>query len=673
MNKKFLLIPIALLALAACNKNGGSNSVSGSTNAPSVDTSASTNTSTGASTGTSVAPQKEYISAAALQSIMSTFSMTGTMSIEDIADTNGKPEISSLLYNYAGDSVEWGYAELGETINAKKYFNIDGYVESYYLDVDNVVKHGQVVSTDETTGEQTPIAWPFVSLSKNSNMTIKAFEKTAEGVYTVTNQATRNAIAEVIAAQNYETSTDCYVESMTVKVEDEKITNIKFETTAYDYSFSFAGLDYSYTFKDSYDLNISNHGTTVVENDVVAYETYPEAAALTAAFNKLTGNLVVKETATLNNADYADIKVYFTDEAYYGESSVTDAEDGTTISKAGYYAMASTGYIYEFAIDADNAITTNGVYQGYTLETAGLTYLGNLVAGEMFEYENGKYVTRSAADAQNVGQYLLVDGNESALTELTVALTDDGSIDEITYQVAASAGTYKFTVKFESNESGVLPIEGFNAYKVELATYASIDEDAMGYWIDMANNVSIDVSYTGVYYGGEKVENVTVSEAGAVISGVVNEKAITITSVPAVDDNSDATLSIAYDGKTAEAVFDYLSLVTNYYGIPSIPFAQNATDYAFEQDEDTGAIYFAFYGENDYTAEDLATYVATIIATKGYTDVSSLSSDWAFTNGTADQTIAEYLGVTTVLLDAEQQYYFLCFTISQGAIVMMLF
>lgn len=673
MNKKFLLIPIALLALAACNKNGGSNSVSGSTNAPSTGTSTDTSTGTSTGTSTSVAPQKEYISATALQSIMGTFSMTGTMSSEDISDTESEPEESSLLYNYAGDSVEWGYAELGETIEPEKYFNINGYVERYYLDVDNVVKHGQVVNTDETTGEQTPIAWPFAGLGKNSNMTIKAFEKTAEGVYTVTNQATRNAIAEVVAAQNYETSTDCYVESMTVKVEDEKITNIKFETTAYDYSFSLWGMDFSFKLKDSYDLDISNHGTTVVENDIVAYETYPEAAALTAAFKKLTGNLVVKETATLNDADYADIKVYFTDEAYYGESSVTNEDDGTKVTKAGYYAMASTGYIYEFTVGTDNAITTDSVYEGYTLATAGLTYLGNIVAGEMFKYENGKYVTRSALDAQNVGQYLLVDGNESSLTELSVTLTSDNSIDEITYQVAASAGTFKFTVKFEGNESGALPIEGFDAYKVELATYASIAEDAMGYWIDMTNNVSIDVSYKGVYYGGEKVENVTVSEAGAVISGVVNEKAITITLVPAADANSDATLSIAYDDKTAVAVFDYLSLVTNYYGIPSIPFAQNATDYAFEQDEETGAIYFAFYGENDYTAEDLATYVAAIVATKGYTDVSSLSSDQAFTNGTADQTIAEYLGVTTVLLDAEQQYYFLCFTISKGAIVMMLF
>lgn len=662
MNKKFLLIPIALLALASCNKNGGSNSISGSAN-PSTDT----------STSTSVAPQKEYISATALQSIMGTFSMSGKMTSVDISDAESKPEESSLLYNYAGDSVEWGYAELGKTIDAEKYFNINGYVERYYLDADNVVKHVQVVNTDETTGEQTPIAWPFVGLGNNSSMTVKAFEKTAEGIYTVTNQATRNAIAEVIAAQNYETSTDCYVESMTVKVEDEKITNIKFETTAYDYSFSFGGMDFSYTLKDSYDLDISNHGTTVVENNIVAYDTYPEAAALTAAFKKLTGNLVVKETATLNDADYADIKVYYTDEAYYGESSVTDEDDGTKVTKAGYYSMASNGYIYEFTVGTDNAITTDSVYQGYTLKTAGLTYLGNIVAGEMFKYENGKYVTRSALDAQNVGQYLLVDGNESSLTELAVTLTSDNSINEITYQVAASAGTFKFTVKFEGNESGALPIEGFDAYKVELATYASIAEDAMGYWIDMTNNVSIDVSYKGVYYGGKKVENVTVSETGAVISGVVNEKAITITLVPAADANSDATLSIAYDDKTAVAVFDYLSLVTNYYGIPSIPFAQNATDYAFEQDEETGAVYFAFYAENAYTAEDLATYVAAIVATKGYTDVSSLSSDQAFENGTADKTIAEYLGVTTVLLDAEQQYYFLCFTISEGAIVMMLF
>lgn len=654
MNKKFLLIPIALLALASCNKDGGSSS-------------SSTNPST------SVAPQKEYISATALQSIMGTFSMSGKMTSVDISDAESEPEESSLLYNYAGDSVEWGYAEIGETIDAEKYFNINGYVERYYLDADNVVKHAQIVNTDETTGEQTPIAWPFIGLGKNSSMTVKAFEKTAEGVYTVTNQTARNAIAEVVAAQNYETSTDCYVESMTVKVENEKITNIKFETTAYDYSFSLWGMDFSFVLKDSYDLDISNHGTTVVENDIVAYETYPEAAALTAAFKKLTGNLVVKETATLNNADYADIKVYYTDEAYYGESSVTDEDDGTKVTKAGYYAMASTGYIYEFTVGTDNTITTDNVYQGYTLETAGLTYLGNIVAGEMFKYENGKYVTRSPLDAQNVGQYLLVDGNESSLTELAVTLTSDNSIDEITYQVAASAGTFKFTVKFEGNESGTLPIEGFDAYKVELATYATIDEDAMGYWIDITNNVSIDVSYKGVYYGGEKVENVTVSEAGAVISGVVNEKAITITLVPAADANSDATLSIAYDGKTAEAVFDYLSLVTNYYGIPSIPFAQNTTDYAFEQDEETGAIYFAFYGENDYTEADLATYVATIVATKGYTDVSSLSSDQAFTNGTADQTIAEYLGVTTVLLDTEQQYYFLCFAIYEGAIVMMLF
>lgn len=654
MNKKFLLIPIALLALASCNKGGGSNS-------------SSTNPST------SVAPQKEYISATALQSIMGTFSMSGKMTSVDTSDAESEPEESSLLYNYAGDSVEWGYAELGKTIDAEKYFNINGYVERYYLDADNVVKHAQVVNTDETTGEQTPIAWPFIGLGKNSSMTVKAFEKTAEGVYTVTNQTARNAIAEVVAAQNYETSTDCYVESMTVKVEDEKITNIKFETTVYDYSFSLGGMNFSFKLKDSYDLDISNHGTTVVENKIVAYDTYPEAAALTAAFKKLTGNLVVKETATLNDADYADIKVYFTDEAYYGESSVTDEDDGTKVTKAGYYAMASTGYIYEFTVGTDNAITTDSVYEGYTLATAGLTYLGNIVAGEMFKYENGKYVTRSALDAQNVGQYLLVDGNESSLTELAVTLTSDNSIDEITYQVAGSAGTFKFTVKFEGNESGVLPIEGFNAYKAELATYASIAEDAMGYWIDMANNVSIDVSYKGVYYGGKKVENVTVSETGAVISGIVNEKAITITLVPAKDANSDATLSIAYDGKTAVAVFDYLSLATNYYGIPSIPFAQNATDYAFEQDKETGAIYFAFYAEKAYTAEDLASYVAAIVATKGYTDVSSLSSDKAFTNGTANQTIAEYLGVTTVLLDAEQQYYFLCFTISEGAIVMMLF
>ncbi len=485
-------------------------------------------------------PKTENISLQALSSIMDSFTSRGLMSI-DFGD-GYLPQVLDVYVAMDENAMEDLYNNSIEQV-----VNNEGYQCAYIRNVNNKIELARYTNT---YGEYLPYDYSVLKDNSESLKYLRTiyFEKTETGTYVVTNQMTRNLIAETLASTYYSPDSYANISEMELIVENDKITSVNFKTD----TFSYVGIDTTI----SYDLTISGHGTTTISPVLQPYSTYPEAAALGEAFKKIGNNVdaelsvnVKGKTEVINSG-----KAHLFDDLYYLSFTQKDTSGSDYTQEFGYLKYPEKGGYMQFTIDEEGAINAGQIIRRKAIENSGahLQYDVANVAPEMFKYSNGKYVTRSPEDVALLASYVVIDfdGVASYADEIAITLNDDGEIDTISYELSfytdythttTEVHQYKLTIK--NNENKTSNIEGLSEFKQELTEYSKVNEDLFGSWTNSAKDRTVDIRYCLFNIDDQEAELSINSESN--ITGTIGEHTFT---VELVTESSVTYLEISEDG-----------------------------------------------------------------------------------------------------------------------------
>lgn len=516
MKKKiFLLVPVMMLALAACD-NGNNPS------APKA---------------------KEYISVTALKSLFNSYTVEGTYVYAQRSGFETTGTQISLKTRYQTDGIELSITLNGNSVE-RQFVNSNGYVAQWYHDVDNKVKLQYVAASSGTNA----VSWSFNN-DFDSIVSVKDFVKQEDGTYSVVNADTRTAFATAMAMGAVQIGAydpnSLSIAKMNVKVEEDKITEVSFESEEY--------ISSMVRYKDTATFTITHHDDTKVKCELEAYDTYPEANALKEAFDKVGHKTHAKITTnntyragTTQKRQTVETNVYMNENLYYFERT-----NNNETSRQGLTHSDVVGGTVIFTSDASGNLTVTNTYDNVKLSDT--IYYSRLdqISPEMFEYVDGKYVTRNADDAYHVGSYLLQDGAEEYISELSIELDENKNI-KVSYEYTAQVTNQ--TIVISKNEMT------FGEYKDSDVAFLKLDamEDKLSIAKDIPANMvntwakgknSVTVSKYVVNVNGSILDIKEIKD-GVIKGTYVNSESKTINvklSLIAATEKSDAMLSLTFD------------------------------------------------------------------------------------------------------------------------------
>lgn len=645
MKKQILLFPVALLVLASCNEN---------------------NSSSGANSGSGqVADTK--ISLNAVKSLFGSLTVDGTskMSYESYSNTDEH----TLHIELSDEKVE-----IVRDKESMLYVNVEGYVGGQYLDQANTVQSARF---NNTQGGY--FAWDSFFGTDLSSLKVSDFSSTSEeNVYEVKDADVKVNLAKGLTTEllfPYDSTTNepAKIGSMLVTVSNDVISNVSFRTENYDLFDSQRNM--TFVVCSEFNFAISAHGTTVVKDEVTPYETYPEAAVLNEAFASLGNNVKVKYVQSIDDQVYEQ-NYYYLEDLYYME----DVASGENL---GIFYKESINSLVRFSVDSLGKASADMTLSGYTFESSGLKYFGGEVAAEMFEFKEGKYVTRNEEDAQTVASYLCIDETAEYATELFIEL-DNGTI-VITYSVG---------LRYNNGDEATLNCR----LEVSPTTrdVVNINLDELSNYIDLLSTVP--ETMFGTFNSDE--HELVINE----VSVILDEKEFVVTSVKGGQD--DGVIEGTVDGQNAKLEYgmannlpaiqvtigedsfvlsydtyvNQLVYIFNLLGLQVIPQLDGTSLYLANINywETYGYIIFQFEPteqKGSFTETDLTAYVNSIIDNDYFIDISSMDSSEVFVSGIAGQTVAEYLDASMVItdFDANGDLYLLAFSIYEGSIIVYLY
>lgn len=659
-NMLFMFLSVFALGLTACGNNDSSSADDSTPSSADISTPSSADASTSSSVGgstsssNSTAPVTENISASVLRTIMGSFTSDGTMKIsytggylpksyDNIHLAMEDKALETLYYDQNQDK----YTDVMQIYN---YSDIQCYK---VLDADNVVKYAPY--SDESGNY---VAYDYALLSAYAtSLRTTYFEKTVMDTYVVINQNARNLIASTIAATYYYPEYDGDIASMELTVANDVITNIKFATVQQT-------IQANVKATVSFDLNITNHGTTTIETDIKPYETYAEAKALGDALDALDGNVTIELAVTVEDRDdvYSEGLAYLFDDLFY--LSVTSYDENDPYSEAfGYVDYPERNGIMQFVAE-DGKFEATRLYQGYSVAEDVYAFEPSFVAPEMFEYKDGKYVTRSYSDISIVSPYLLVDfdGSLDYTGELAITLDDEGNLDTISYDVyfytdatRTDTEVHHYTFSIIPNANKTVEVEGLNEFKDLLKIYASVTPDIIGIWADDEETYSVEINYGVFKINGEDVTLESVTQTS--MTGKIGDVTYLVTygedeehGVPCVD--LTITNSV---GSFTIRLYYAVSLIDQIADIYGISRLANPEDLGFEffAIDDTYIEYgqvVLFYA-GDFTETTIEEYANMLKAGSYIYDFTNADASQVFSGGSG--TVAEYLGMEVVLVSAQ--------------------
>ncbi|MCH5180249.1 MAG: hypothetical protein J1F32_03465 [Erysipelotrichales bacterium] len=627
MKKKslaFMFLSVAALGLTACGDKGSE-----------------------ASNGTSTNPHVgENISVAGLKSIFNSFTAKGSMIISYNDGT--LPEIYDVYLAMTDEGLET-YDENYEEIT--QVLNIDGVQGYYVLDADNVVKYAPYYDQNYNY-----IEYGFSLLADHqSAFKTTYFEMTESGTYAVTNQNVRNLIASTLAATYYYTDYYGDIATMELTVENDKVTTVTFDTEK-------IAVDNLTEASIHYELEISKHGTTEIECKLEPYATYPEAKALGDAFKALGSNVTVELTISSDSGKvYGEGKAYLFDDLYY--VSYTDyMYDGYFSETFGYVEYSSN--LLGFTVN-DGDISAEGIYTGYSLKTAGLQYVGSGVAPEMFEYTDGKYVSRSYRDVQVLAPWLFVDfdGYAAYTDKLTITLDEEGNLDNISFvlwfyvdETRTDVEAHNYVVKVTPNEDKVTDVEGLDDFKGAVAAFAAarVNSEMFGIWADEEETYSVEIDYGMLKINGERAKITSVSQTS--VTGKIGSTVYTASYGQELE-SGYYYVDLSIDGGEAIRLYyagSFIDDIASYLGIEKLvkpeDFGLTIADWDDTYLYSNKQVLLYYFSEDGITSELFESYVDELTSSTGYYyDITDELAAEFLQGVNTNKTLGEYLGYTYVL------------------------
>jgi len=537
MKKKiFLLIPVMMMALVACD-NGGSNSTPDPTPTP-------TN-------------KKEYISLTALKSIFDSYTVEGKYTYAQRSGFSATGLNISLKTRYQTGGIELSvYAKTSsQVIDANaQYVNSNGYVAQWYHAADNTIKL-QYLASSSGSGAAT---WSFDN-DFDSIVSVKDFVKQADGTYSVVNADTRTAIATAVAMGAIQIGafdpSSLEITKMSVTVENDKISGVTFESAEYVSTNNIV-------YKDLGDFTFTYQGATEVKCELSAYDTYTEANALKEAFDKIgrktqakiTSNNTYKVSGGGSQSQKVETNVYMNENLYYIENN--NLKTNVT-SRQGLAHSDAVGGTVIFTSDEDGNLTVTNAYENVNLSQTIYYPRMSQISPDMFEYKDGKYVTRNADDAYNVGAYLLHDGSEEYVSEISIELDEDKNM-KVSYEYEATISdssttlTSKNVMTFCDYDDSAISFLKLNDMEESLKIAKNIPSNMVNTWLNGSTSVSISkyvVNIDGNILKISEIKDGVIK--GTYIDGNKNTVNVSLSLIPATD-NSIAMLSITI-GENAPA------------------------------------------------------------------------------------------------------------------------
>lgn len=529
MKKKiFLLIPVMMMALVACD-NGGSNSTPDPTPTP-------TN-------------KKEYISLTALKSIFDSYTVEGKYTYAQRSGFSATGLNISLKTRYQTGGIELSvYAKTSSQVvdvNAQ-FVNSNGYVAQWYHAADNTIKL-QYLSSSSGSGAAT---WSFDN-DFDSIVSVKDFVKQADGTYSVVNADTRTAIAAAVAMGAIQIGaydpSSVEIAKMSVTVENDKISGVTFESKEYVSTNNIV-------YKDLGDFTFTYQGATEVKCELTAYDTYAEANALKEAFDKIgrktkakiTSNNTYKVSGGSSQSQKVETNVYMNENLYYIENN--NLKTNVTSRQGLAHSDAVDGTVI-FKSDEDGNLTVTNAYENVELSQTIYYPRMNQISPDMFEYKDGKYVTRNADDASNVGEYLLHDGSEEYVSQISIELDADKNM-KVSYEYEAAINDSSTTVisknvmTFGDYDDSAISFLKLNDMEENLKIAKNIPSNMVNTWLNGSTSVSISKYVVNI--GGNILKISEVKDGvikGTYVDSNKNTVNASLSLIPATD-KSIAMLSI---------------------------------------------------------------------------------------------------------------------------------
>ncbi len=542
MKKKiFLLIPVMMMALVACD-NGGSNSTPDPTPTPTP-----TN-------------KKEYISLTALKSIFDSYTVEGKYTYAQRSGFSATGLNISLKTRYQTGGIELSvYAKTSSQVvdvNAQ-FVNSNGYVAQWYHAADNTIKL-QYLSSSSGSGAAT---WSFDN-DFDSIVSVKDFVKQADGTYSVVNADTRTAIATAVAMGAIQIGafdpSKLEIAKMSVTVENDKISGVTFESKEYVSTDSTNKIVY----KDLGDFTFTYQGATEVKCKLSPYDSYTEANALKEAFDKIgrrtqakiTSNNTYKVSGGGSQSQKVETNVYMNENLYYIENN--NLKTNVT-SRQGLAHSDAVGGTVIFTSDEDGNLSVTNAYENVKLSQTIYYPRMSQISPDMFEYKDGKYVTRNADDASNVGAYLLHDGSEEYVSEISIELDEDKNM-KVSYEYEATISdssttlTSKNVMTFCDYDDSAISFLKLNDMEENLKIAKNIPSNMVNTWLNGSTSVSISkyvVNIDGNILKISEIKDGVIK--GTYVDGNKNTVNVSLSLIPATD-NSIAMLSITI-GENAPA------------------------------------------------------------------------------------------------------------------------
>lgn len=535
MKKKiFLLIPAMMMALVACD-NGGSN--------PSP-TPNPTN-------------KKEYISLTALKSIFDSYTVEGKYTYAQRSGFSSTGLNISLKTRYQTGGIELSvYAKTSsQVVNVNAQFvNSNGYVAQWYHAADNTIKL-QYLTSSSGSGAAT---WSFDN-DFDSVVSVKDFVKQADGTYSVVNADTRTAIAAAVAMGAIQIGaydpSSVEIAKMSVTVENDKISGVTFESKEYV-------SNNNIVYKDLGDFTFTYQGATEVKCELTAYDTYAEANALKEAFDKIgrrtkakiTSNNTYKVSGGASQTQKVETNVYMNENLYYIENN--NLKTNVT-SRQGLAHSDTVGGTVIFKSDEDGNLTVTNAYENVKLSQTIYYPRMSQISPDMFEYKDGKYVTRNADDASNVGEYLLHDGSEAYVSQISIELDADKNM-KVSYEYEAAIDNSSTTVisknvmTFGDYDDSAISFLKLNDMEENLKIAKNIPSNMVNTWLNGSTSVSVSkyvVNIDGNILKISEVKDGVIK--GTYVDSNKNTVNVSLSLIPATD-KSIAMLSITI-GENAPA------------------------------------------------------------------------------------------------------------------------
>ena len=179
------------------------------------------------------------------------------------------------------------------------------------------------------------------------------------------------------------------------------------------------------------------------------------------------------------------------------------------------------------------------------------------ISPDMFEYKDGKYVTRNADDASNVGAYLLHDGSEEYVSEISIELDEDKNM-KVSYEYEATISdssttlTSKNVMTFCDYDDSAISFLKLNDMEENLKIAKNIPSNMVNTWLNGSTSVSISkyvVNIDGNILKISEIKDGVIK--GTYVDGNKNTVNVSLSLIPATD-NSIAMLSITI-GENAPA------------------------------------------------------------------------------------------------------------------------